>query len=256
MIRAMAAIASVTFREAIRDKILYLLLGFALVMIAMSRLLALLTVGSESRIVMDTGLAAITFFGMLAAVFVGVSLITKEIERRTAYTLLARPIPRSVLVTGKYVGLLGTLLLNAALMSAGFLILLAWRGDPVLAVLPALWLTGVELAVVTAMAIFFSSVSTSSILSVLLTLSLYVAGHLVWSFPLLIRRLTSAWAQDLALAVSYVIPNLDRFNVRADVIHGDPVPLGFIVGQSVYGISWAVLFLLGAVLAFSRRDLA
>ncbi|MFQ5719562.1 MAG: ABC transporter permease, partial [Acidobacteriota bacterium] len=156
MITAAAAVAAMTFREAVRDRVLYVLLAFALVMIAMARLMALLTVGSETRIVTDTGLAAISMFGVLTAVFVGVSLITKEIERRTAHTVLARPVSRWTFVTGKYVGLVVTLLVNAGVMSAGFLLLLAWRGDPILQVLPALWLIAVELAVVTAFALFFS----------------------------------------------------------------------------------------------------
>jgi ABC-type transport system involved in multi-copper enzyme maturation permease subunit len=253
--RAAVAVAVMTFREAVRDRVLYLLLAFALVMIATSRLLALLTVGSESRIVADTGLAAIAFFGVLTGVFLGVSLIAKEIEQRTAYTILARPITRGVFVAGKYLGLLATVLVNATVMSAGFLLLLLWRGEPILNVLPALWLTGVELAVVTALALFFSSVSTSTILGILFTMGIYVAGHLVWSFPILAARLGEGWPARAVMALYYVIPNLDRFNVRSAAVHGDPVPWDFILGQSAYGLGWIILLILAASLAFSRRDL-
>ncbi len=255
MIGPVSAIAAMTFREAVRDRVLYLLLAFALVMIATSRLLALLTVGSETRIVTDTGLAAIAFFGVLTAVFVGVSLITKEIERRTAYTILARPVTRGAFVTGKYLGLVLTLWVNAAVMSAGFLLLLLWRGDPVAPALPALWLIAVELAVVTALALFFSSVSSSSILGILFTLAMYVAGHLVWSLPMLARRLGEGWAAAAVRATYHLLPNLDRFNVRAEAVHGDPVPLGFLLGQTAYGAGWVLLLVLAAAVAFSRRDL-
>ena len=253
--RAAVAVALMTFREAVRDRVLYLLLAFALVMIATSRLLALLTVGSEARIVADTGLAAIAFFGVLTGVFLGVSLIAKEIEQRTAYTILARPITRRAFVAGKYLGLLATVLVNATVMSAGFLLLLLWRGEPILTVLPALWLTGVELAVVTALALFFSSVSTSTILGILFTMGIYVAGHLVWSFHLLAARLGEGWPARAVMTVYYVIPNLDRFNVRSAAVHGDPVPWDFILAQSAYGLGWIILLILAASLAFSRRDL-
>ncbi len=254
--RLAVAVAVMTFREAVRDRVLYLLLAFALVMIAAARFLALLTVGSEARIVADTGLAAIAFFGVLTAIFVGVSLITKEIEQRTAYTVLARPMHRGTFVLGKYMGLLLTLWVNAGIMSLGFMLLVALRGEPVLPLLPALWLIGVELGVVTALALFFSAVATSSLLGILFTLGVYVAGHLVWSFPLLAERLQGGFGGSLVMAVYYVIPNLDRFNVRAMVVHGDPVSPGFLIAQSVYGLAWAVLLLLAASRAFARRDLA
>jgi len=253
--RLAAAVAVMTFREAVRDRILYLLLAFALIMIAAARFLALLTVGSEARIVADTGLAAIAFFGVLTAIFVGVSLISKEIEQRTAYTVLARPMGRGTFVVGKYLGLLMTLWVNAGIMSLGFILLLTLRGEPILPVLPALWLIAVELAVVTALALFFSSVATSSIIGVLFTLGLYAAGHLVWSFPLLAQRLGPGWGQRMVMGVYYILPNLDRFNVRALVIHGDPVPAGFVALQTAYGAGWAVLLLLAAARAFGRRDL-
>ncbi|MFQ5720814.1 MAG: ABC transporter permease, partial [Acidobacteriota bacterium] len=184
-----------------------------------------------------------------------VSLITKEIERRTAHTVLARPVSRWTFVTGKYVGLVVTLLVNAGVMSAGFLLLLAWRGDPVLQVLPALWLIAVELAVVTAFALFFSAVSTSSIVGILFTLGLFVAGHLVWSLPLLAGRLTAAWARGVVWMAYYILPNLDRFNLRAAAVHGDPTPAGYVLAQTLYGIGWAVILVLAASFAFSRRDL-
>jgi ABC-type transport system involved in multi-copper enzyme maturation permease subunit len=255
MTRMTVAVAVMTFREAVRDRILYLLLAFALVMIGTARFLALLTVGSEARIVADTGLVAIAFFGVLTAIFVGVSLITKEIEQRTAYTILARGMGRGTFVLGKYLGLLLTLWVNAAIMSLGFILVLALRGDPILPVLPALWLIAMELAVVTALALFFSSVATSSILGILSTLGLYIAGHLVWSFPLLAERLGAGWGQRLVMGVYYVLPNLDRFNVRALVVHGDPVPASFLLAQTAYGVGWVVLLILAASWSFSRRDL-
>ena len=255
MIGPLLAVAQMTFREAVRDRVLYLLFAFALLLMALSRVLALLTVGSESRIVADTGLAAIAIFGVPTGVFLGVSLLGREIERRTAHTVLARPISRWGFVTGKYLGLLLTLVVNAAAMSAAFVGLLMWRGDPVRPVLPALWLTLVELAVVTALALFYSAVSTSALVALLFTLATYVAGHLVWSLPLLVERLTGSGARLVVWAVYYALPHLDRFNVRAEAVHGDAVPIALIAWQTAYGVGWSILLVLGAGRAFARRDL-
>jgi len=127
---AIRAIALNTFREAIRDRVLYLLLVFALLLIGLSRLLSLLTVGNEEKIVKDTGLAAISIFGVLTAVFVGVNLVFKEIERRTVYTLLANPVRRWQFLAGKFVGLGLVLAMNVALMSGLLFAVLLWRGAP------------------------------------------------------------------------------------------------------------------------------
>ena len=184
-----AAIALNTFREAIRDRILYLLLVFALVLIVAARLLSLLTVGSEDKIIKDFGLAAISIFGVLTAVFVGVSLVFKEIERRTVYTLLANPVRRWQFVSGKYVGLLMVLGMNVSLMSLTLAAVLLVRGQSLLPLLPAVWLILVELALITAFSILFSSF-TNPILAAMGTVAIYIVGHLAWSFGLLKQRLS------------------------------------------------------------------
>ena len=152
---AIVAIGLNTFREAIRDRVLYLLLVFALVVIGASRLLALLTVGSEDKIIKDLGLSAISIFGILTAVFLGVSLVFKEIDKRTIFTLLANPVPRWQFVLGKYLGLMAVLTVNVTLMSLVLGLILG--GGTVLALCPAVTLTVVELALVTAFALLFSS---------------------------------------------------------------------------------------------------
>ena len=181
---AVGAIALNTFREAIRDRILYLLLIFALALIGVSRLLSLLTVGNEEKIIKDVGLSAISLFGVLTAVFVGVSLVFKEIERRTVYTLLANPVRRWHFVSGKFLGLLLVLAMNVSLMTVALGGLLLLRGESPWALLPAIALILVELVVVTAFALLFSSV-TNPILAALMTFAIYVMGHLTWSLQLL-----------------------------------------------------------------------
>src|SRR5713101_3262266 len=190
MIIRINAIALNTFREAIRNRILYVLLVFAVVMISFSQILSLLTVGSEEKIIKDFGLASIDVFGVLTSVFIGVGLVSREIERRTVYTLLAKPIHRFEFVLGKYGGLVITLLVNTTVMALWFFLVLALKGmfDPrlVLAVL----LLYLQFLLITAIAVFFSCLS-SPILSSVLTLALYVIGHLLWSLDLLKEKLTS-----------------------------------------------------------------
>ena len=252
--RAIRAIALNTFREAVRDRILYLLLVFALVMIASSRVVGVLTVGDENKIIKDVGLAAISLFSVLTAIFVGVGLVFKEIERRTVYTVITKPIHRYEFIVGKYLGLVLTLFVNMSIMTAGYYALLLIRGAASLRLLEAIGLSFVEVLVVTALAVFFSAFSTP-ILSGIFTLSSYVLGHLSWSFLLLRDRIGRGAGAILCEGLYRVIPNLERFNIKAEVVHGIDIPSGQVLWAVLYGLGWVALILTGAAFAFSRRDL-
>jgi ABC-type transport system involved in multi-copper enzyme maturation permease subunit len=252
-VNAIRAIALNTFREAIRDRILYLILGFALAMIAGARFVALLTVGSEVKIVKDLGLSAISIFGLLTAVFVGVSLVFKEIERRTVYTLLAQPVRRWQFVCGKYAGLclvLGSAVLvtGAALMAA-----VAIAGESPAALVPAIVLGFVELLLIAAFAVLFSSF-TNPILAAVGTVATYVAGHLAWSFDLLQKRISGEAGRAVCRVVQAVIPNLDRLNVKASAVHDLALPPGYFATALVYGLSYALAVVILACVVFERRE--
>ncbi len=250
---ALGAIALNTFREAIRDRILYLLLAFALVLIVAARLLSLLTVGSEDKIIKDLGLAAISIFGVLTAVFVGVSLVFKEVERRTVYTLLANPVRRWQFVSGKYLGLLMVLGMNVALMSLTLSAVLLVRGQAVLPLLPAVWLILVELALITAFSILFSSF-TNPILAATGTAAIYIVGHLAWSFELLKQRLSGGIGQTMCDVLYWTLPNLDLLNIRAEVVNEITVPATRIATATGYGLAYALGVLVLACVIFERRD--
>ena len=250
---AIGAIALNTFREAIRDRILYLLLVFAILVIGVSRLLSLLTVGSEEKIIKDVGLAAISLFGVLTAVFVGVSLVFKEIERRTVYTLLANPVRRWQFVTGKFAGLLAVLSLNVVLMFVALAIVLAWHGDSAWPLLPAVVLILVELTVVTAYALLFSSL-TNPVLAAVWTFAVYVSGHLAWSLPLLALKLPAGPARALCEAAYWLLPHLDDLSIKAEVVHALALPAGQVGVAALYGLSYAAVVLALACLAFERKD--
>jgi hypothetical protein len=250
---AIAAIALNTFREGIRDRILYLLLAFALLIIGASRFVSLLTVGDESKIIKDLGLSAISLFGLLTAVFVGVSLVFKEIEKRTVLTLLAKPVSRWQFVAGKYAGLLAVLGLNVVLMSAVLAGILLFRGESPLPLLPAELLILVELALITAFAILFSSFS-NPVLSAVGTAAVYVAGHLSWSFDLLKKRLPPGAGRALCDALHAAIPNLDRLDLKAAAVHALPLPPGEPLWAGLYGVAYSVAVLVVASWLFGRRD--
>src|SRR5512144_1638596 len=174
------AIAGNTFRENIRDKILYNLILFALLMIVSSFILGKLTLGFEDKVIIDLGLSSISVFGTLIAIFIGIQLVYKEIERRTVYSLLAKPVARWEFLLGKYLGLLFTLMVNVAIMTVGLWLTLAYHGSApwhaYYRLLPAVYLIFLSLALTTAVALLFSSFSTPA-LSALFTLFLWIIGH-------------------------------------------------------------------------------
>lgn len=247
------AIALATVREAIRDRILYLLLVFALGVIAVSRFVSLLTVGDEAKIVKDLGLAALSLFGVLTAMFTGVSLVFKEIERRTVYTLLANPVRRWHFIVGKYLGLVAVLAANAALMYAVLAGALLIQGESPAGLAPAVLLIVVELALVAAFAILFSSF-TNPILAAVGTLAVFISGHLVWSFELLAKRIRGDVARRACEILERVLPNLDRLDVKAAAVHGTPLAWSYVGWGVAYGVLYAAVVVAAATFIFERRD--
>jgi ABC-type transport system involved in multi-copper enzyme maturation permease subunit len=250
---AITAIALNTFREAIRDRVLYLLLAFALILIGVSRLLSLLTVGDEGKIIKDVGLSAISVFGVLTAVFVGVSLVFKEIERRTVYTLLANPVRRWQFVVGKFFGLLAVLAMNVGMMTLALSVILLVRGESPWALFSAVLLILVELAIVTAFALLFSSL-TNPILAAVWTCAIYVSGHLAWSLKLLEEKIPEGIGRVACRLVYWLLPNLDRMDIKAEAVHGLALPDGFVPLSVLYGLAYTVVVLILAAAIFERKD--
>jgi ABC-type transport system involved in multi-copper enzyme maturation permease subunit len=251
----MIAIALMAFTEAVRDRILYSLLAFALAMIGSSVVLVRLSVGGEGKIVKDLGLSAISLVGVLIAVFIGVGLVSREIDRRTIYMVMARPIRRGEFILGKFCGLGLTLLVNVAVMAAG-LLGLAWflEGRWSLELLPAILLAYVELLLLTAAAILFSAFTTPT-LSAIFTLSFFVIGRLIGDLRAFAAQFGGPVLQALAPGLSYVFPNLARLNISDASVHGRPLGAGYLLLALLYGGAYLVLLLAGAMAIFARRDL-
>lgn len=248
------AIALNTFREAVRDKILYSLLFFAIVMIASSVLIAELTIGEYAKIIRDIGLASISIFGLLIAVFVGIGLIYKEIERKTIYTIASKPVPRWQFLVGKYLGLLGTLATEVVIMALAYVLVLQAIGAGLTsAMAPAIWLTFIELAVVTAIAILFGSF-TSPVLSALFTVGLTLIGKMSQELLLLGQKSESAFVQALMESAYRVLPDLGRFDLRSQASYGLEVEWEYVAYATGYGAAYAAALLVIASIIFRFRD--
>ena len=265
--KATAAIAVNVFRESVRDKVLYNLVLFAILMIGASYAIGQLTAGQDVKIIKDLGLAATSVFGLFIAVFIGIGLVSKEVERRSIYSLLAKPVERWQLLVGKYAGLVLTLVVNIGVMALALYAVLAylrfgippqvqqaWDApalDP--ALLKAIFLIFVELALVTAIALLFSTFSTP-ILSAAFTFGLTIVGQYSTDLRNFQDVLDSPVAQALARGVYWVLPNLGQFDIKSQVVHGQPIAARYVVGVSLYALIYIGFLLLVSSTVFSRRD--
>ncbi len=264
---AIAKIAVHVFRDSVRDKVLYNLVLFAVLLISASYLIGQLTAGQDLKIIKDLALGATSVFGLFIAVFIGIGLVAKEVERRSIYTILSKPVRRHELVLGKYAGLVLTLAINVAVMVAAMYAVLgymswieteefkrSWEApamDP--ALMKAVFLIFVQLMLVTAMAVFFSTFS-SPMLSAVLTFGLYVVGHFNADLRNFQDVVDSAPAVYLARVLYYVLPNFAPFDVKAAVVHAQPVTFEYMALTTGYGLLYIAALLVLAVLVFTRRD--
>jgi ABC-type transport system involved in multi-copper enzyme maturation permease subunit len=248
------AIAAQTVRQLLRERILYNLVAFALLMIVSAVLLSRLSIGESQRIIIDIGLASVNLFGVVISIFIGITLVSRELDRRTAYIILTKPVPRSHLIIGKYAGLCVTLLLNWTVMVIGLVtVLLSMRIPLGGALIQALLTVYLELAVLTAIAILFSTVTTTA-LSAMFTLAFYIIGHGVSALRALIENV-GGWTESMVMAFTYVLPNLELFNLKGQVIPNQLMN-GYAFGHLVaYACAYIVCLLWLATIVFNRKDL-
>jgi Cu-processing system permease protein len=252
--QAIAVIAFNTFRESVRDKIFYNLLFFAVLLIGGSILLADLTIMEHHKIIKDMGLAAINLVGVLVAIFVGIGLVSKEIERRTVYAIMARPIHRAQFALGKYVGLIGILLFNVLVMSMIYVLVLWLYRIPIQgAIFQAIQLIFVEVSLVTALALLFSTFSSST-LSAVMTTGLYIVGHLTGDLRDVAIKSSSSMLKTIVHAIYYVCPNLEMFNIKGQAAMGVAVSASYMVTATAYGLLYVGVLLATACVIFEQRD--
>lgn len=251
------AIARNTFREAVRDRVLYNLVAFVLLLIVAALIFSQASLGQEAKIITDAGLSAVRLFGLAIAIFIGVGLVSKEIEKRTVAVLLSKPIHRYQFILGKFGGLCLTLLVNTAVMTLALTLALVYAQGGLAPQQSHLWaaayLLWLELLVMTAWALLFSAFSTPA-LSALFTVLLFILGN--WAGDLrLLAETSPAWLTRVVTRALYTIaPNLPNFNFIAPVAHGQSVPLRLAAGATVYALVYITALLAATVLIFQRRN--
>jgi ABC-type transport system involved in multi-copper enzyme maturation permease subunit len=253
-------IALNTYRESIRNKVFYIIVVFAMFLLSCSLILATLALGEDDRIIKHVGLSAINIFGLLMAIFVGVNLVYDELEKRTVYTIIASGVKRYEFLFGKFLGLFFTVGVNILIM--GFmlcLLVVAWPECTLSATLVlAILLFLMEMLVISAIAILFSSFSTP-ILSAVLTVMCCVIGHmsedlLEWSQRL--GEQGSALFSKFLMVMYYILPNLELFNLKNQVIYSEDIgSIGHhFITYPVYAVVYSGILMIIAILSFSRRD--
>lgn len=265
--RTVGTIAVNVFRESVRDKVLYNLVAFALLLIGASYLLGELTAGQDVKIIKDLGLSAITIFGLFIAIFIGIGLVSKEVERRSIFNLLSKPIRRQELIAGKYAGLVLTLAVNVAVMTAALYLVLgylsvtesemlrkAWEAPPMdPAMLKAIFLIFVELMLVTAIALFFSTFS-SPVLAASFTFGLIIVGQFDADLKNFQSVVHAPIVGDLTRGLYFALPNMAAFDVKAQVVHALPVTAGYLAITTAYGLSYIAALLVASMVIFAWRD--
>ena len=265
--RTVWLIAGAVFKESVRDRVPYAMVMFAVLLIGASYLIGQLTAGQDMKTIKDLGLAALSIFGLFIAVFIGIGLVSKEVEKKSVFGLLSKPLSRTQFILGKYAGLVMTLAVNLGVMTIAYYAMLyyihattlpgaraAWPSpamDPRL--LLAIGLIFAELMLVTALALFFSTFS-SPLLATLLTAGLWVAGH----FNADLRNFENVVDNPVVIAIArgayYVLPNLAPFDVKAEVVYGMPVATRAVGFTLLYALIYITLLLTAAVTIFRRRD--
>ena len=238
-----------------RDRVLYNLVLFVLLIIACAILLGDLTDGHEARTIVNVGLNAMLLFGAFIAIFVGVGLVSKEIEKRTVFAIFAKPVGRGEFIVGKYLGLCLTLAVNVLVMGLGVSLALLYVGGGDLArtIWGSVLLIFFELTILTAVAILFSSFSSPA-LSALLTFFVFVIGHFSSSLRDLAANLASPVAGYVFEAIYYLLPNLSHFTFVTNAAHGQVPPISMAVGAIVYALVFDAVLTAATILIFRRRN--
>lgn len=243
-----------TFREAVRDKVLLTLVVIAFLVTAAARLMPSLAAGEGLKITKDLGLKSMTLFCVLIAILVGGRLVYREIEKRTIFVILAKPVARWQFVLGKYLGLMLVLLVSVAIMTAwfaAFLFLSRVGVEPQM--LLAVLLLLLELAVVTAVAVLFSTFVTP-ISSAVFTFAVYFTGNMSSSLLYWGTKDKPAVVQFIARFFYYLLPNLEKFDITSAVIHHLPIDYARIGLSAAYALVYVAAVLLLATLVFRRRS--
>ncbi len=257
MISRIKTIALHTYKESVREKVLYNLVAFALLLIGAAVLFGSISLGISQMFLVNLGLSSISVFGLLMAIFIGIGLVSKEIERRTIYNILSKPVARFEFIIGKYLGLLLTLTINTAIMTVGFYAALFYiQRHLVLAdwvPLQCIYFLLLEFAIVVGVALFFSCLSTP-ILSATFAFCVYVIGNFLSDIRGFGQESGSATLQKVTIVVSYLLPNFSNFETISRTAHGLPSPPYLVTANTCYALLYVTILVSASVLIFETRE--
>lgn len=261
MIGRIYAIALNTFREAIRHRVLYGIITTVVGLNFFAIVLGEMSLGNEARVARDVGLSGVSLFGSITAIVLGVSLLYGEIQKRTIHTLVSKPLERYEFVLGKYAGMgitLTALVMLFAVAMAGLLFIqdVAFTSS----VLKALFLSYMEVLVVAAIAVFFSSFA-SPFLSGIFSFALFFAGRVTPEMRDAIESSNIEWVKDVLNLALYIVPDLHLFSISGGevrgehvTVHGEFVDWSYVASAGGYCLLWVAVLLTLAIVIFSRRD--
>jgi ABC-type transport system involved in multi-copper enzyme maturation permease subunit len=253
----LSAITLNTFREAVRDRVLYNLIVFVLLLVASAPLFGQISIGLGRLILVNVGLSSISLFGVIIAILIGIGLVSKEIDKKTLYTILSRPVRRWEFIVGKYFGLMMTLVVNTALMTVGLYVALLitarglHRADALL--LAAIYCIVLQFMIMVALTLLFSSFSTP-VFSAIFAFALFVIGAFAEDLKNF-AALSHGAAKWLATGAAYLVPNFAALNVISQVAHEQPVGAGLLLSNTLYALLYSGAVTAAAVLVFERRNL-
>lgn len=251
------AIAVNTMREAIRNKILYSILFFAVLVVAISAIFGAASIGDQMKFVKDFSLMSISLFAVIIAIVLGVSMLHKELGKKTIFNILSKPVPRWQFIAGKFAGLFLTVTMVVVIMCSGLLAFLAtFEGhlDWHLALAAATSL--LELMVIIAVALFFSSIVVTPTLAGLFTAATFIAGRSAYLLDYFFQEEYGGGVTHLARLLYWVLPHLNRFNIADQVVYGEFAGFAYLAAAALYAVGYTCATLLLSVAIFSRREFA
>jgi len=248
------AIVENTFKESLRQKILFLLIIFSVILIVVSVFLEPFALGESPKILRDFGLAATSFFGVLIVIIIGSTLIHKDIEKRTIYTVITKPVKRSEIIIGKFLGLLLLIaILQCAMIVIHQLVIFIYEGAFDLPLFITIPFSLLEIMILLGILLLFSSFSSPTI-SAIMGIIFFVIGHASPDLKLFADQVNVAILKYLAYGFYYILPNLENFNLRIDLVYKLPIHLDQLLFSICYGLIYTIFLLYVSIIIFEKRE--
>ncbi len=247
-------IASVTFREGIRDRIYLIFFFFAIILLLFSLFLSMLVIGDPTKVIADFGMGVMSLLGILIVIFVGGPSFSKELQKRTVISVLSKPISREEFLVGKLFGIWSNVFVNLLAMAVLLFLLILAKGVMIWGIFVQAFLLFLEMGILTAVDLMFSSFTTS-FLAMLFTLSFYVVVHLTTTIEKASQSLSSPISKAVVRYIAYLLPNFDYFNLKNQVVYGLNVPPLFYCKSFVYFLALIIFFTILAVWVFKKKEI-